>query len=286
VPEYLKTRTALKKMGLKPKRGAQPVAVKTHYHWKTPDYALYDMREAVPHVVSDKQKAALEKARAASLQKRTCKQCGWVEDLSRDYRGKIRLEGGYCPECAHQIMVEADRAEAVKWARRFLDGLADGTIAAGEVLILDSETTSLYGEIIELAMIDLAGNEVYNQRFKPVSSITPDAERVHGSSADMLTECPSFASEYPKIRALLEAAGKVLIYNAEFDYRCLQKTMDVHDLAYFDFNAECLMKWYAQFVGHWSHYWGNYRWQSLNGTHGALGDCRAALGVLKEMAAG
>lgn len=103
VPEHLKTRTALKQLGLKPKRGQKPIAVKTHWHWKTPDYDLYDMRECVPNVVSEKQKAALKKAQAASLKKRTCTRCGWVEELSAHYRGKWYVRNGLCPACREQI---------------------------------------------------------------------------------------------------------------------------------------------------------------------------------------
>lgn len=72
VPANLKTKTALKQMGLKLKRGQQPVAIKTHWDYKIPDYNLYEVSEAVPNVVSDKQRAALEKAKAESLKKRTC----------------------------------------------------------------------------------------------------------------------------------------------------------------------------------------------------------------------
>src|SRR5690606_37892553 len=88
VPEHLKTRTGLKKLGLRPAKGQMPVAVKTHWHWKIPDYDLYDVREAeqTPEL-SEAQKAALEKARAASLEARTCQQCGYVQDLGRHYRG-------------------------------------------------------------------------------------------------------------------------------------------------------------------------------------------------------
>lgn len=45
------------------------------------------------------------------------------------------------------------------------------------------------------------------------------------------------------------------------------------------------MEWYAQWIGDWSDYWGNYRWQPLFGGHRALDDCLAALDYLKAMAA-
>ncbi|MFE6365904.1 hypothetical protein ACFVP3_38810 [Streptomyces sp. NPDC057806] len=40
---------------------------------------------------------------------------------------------------------------------------------------------------------------------------------------------------------------------------------------------------YSDWVGDWSDYWGNNRWQPLNGGHRALGDCRAVLDCLRVM---
>jgi DNA polymerase-3 subunit epsilon len=45
------------------------------------------------------------------------------------------------------------------------------------------------------------------------------------------------------------------------------------------------MHWYSQWIGDWNDYHGNYKWQRLpGGDHSALGDCRATLAVLKQMA--
>jgi DNA polymerase-3 subunit epsilon len=42
---------------------------------------------------------------------------------------------------------------------------------------------------------------------------------------------------------------------------------------------------YAEFVGEWNDYHGNYRYQKLpGGDHTAVGDCRATLKVIKKMA--
>ncbi|NJO78661.1 MAG: hypothetical protein HC827_09085 [Cyanobacteria bacterium RM1_2_2] len=46
------------------------------------------------------------------------------------------------------------------------------------------------------------------------------------------------------------------------------------------------MKWYSQWVGEWNELHGDYRWQKLpSGDHSALGDCRATLTIIQEMAA-
>lgn len=40
---------------------------------------------------------------------------------------------------------------------------------------------------------------------------------------------------------------------------------------------------YSDWVGDWSDYWGNNRWQPLNGGHRAAEDCRAVLDCLRAM---
>lgn len=276
VPDNLKTKTSLKKMGLKPKRGQKPVAVKTHWDYKIPDYYLYEVSEAVPNVVTKKQQAALDKARQKSLEKRTCTQCGYVEDLSKHYRGKVYVRGGLCPRCWGQAERESDRNEAVEWARQ--------TLQRSDVLILDTETTDLDGEVVELAIINLKGETVYSQRFNPLSPISEGAQAIHGLTAEILTSEPRFSDEYLTICNHLKTAGLVLIYNAMFDMGILRQTCRLHGVDMFNFEPECLMEWYAQYCNEWSDYHKSYRWQPLGGDHTALGDCRAALATLKEMA--
>lgn len=275
VPANLKTKTSLKQMGLKLKRGQQPVAIKTHWDYKIPNYNLYEVSEAIPNVVSDKQKAALEKAQQKSLEARTCTQCGWVEDLSRNYRGKWYIRGGLCPACWEAAKREADRNEASEWSR--------GILQRDDVLILDSETTDLDGEIIELAIINLKGEVVFNKRFNPILPISDGAQAVHGITAEMVADAPRFAECAAEVAKLLTNAGVVLIYNAAFDTARLSQTFKLHGAEIQGYDSDCIMEWYAQYCGQWSDYHKSYRWQPLGGGHDALGDCRAALTCLKEM---
>ncbi len=280
VPPNLKTKSALKQMGLKLARGQEPVAIKSHWDYKIPDYNLYEVSEAVLNVVSDKQKAAIEKAKAASLLKRTCTRCGYVEELGRDYRHKIHVRSGMCDRCADELSeqsrIEGDKAEASEWAR--------GVLQRDDVLILDTETTGFDGEILELAMINFKGETVFNHRFNPLSEISAGAKAVHGISAEMLVNEPRFTEYAPDVLDLLANAGLVLIYNAAFDLGRLRHTCRLHGVDMPKINAACVMEWYAQWCGEWSEYHGSYRWQSLGGGHDALGDCLAALACLKEMA--
>lgn len=276
VPNTLKTKTSLKKMGLKLARGQKPAAVKTHWDYKIPDYDLYNVAEAVPNIVTDAQREAIAKAQEKSLEKRTCTRCGFVEDLSKHYRGKRYVSSGLCEYCHEQERRGADRDEASEWAR--------GILKRSDVLILDSETTDLDGEIIELAIINLQGDVIYNRRFNPVTPVSEGAQAIHGITADMLASEPRFADEYAAICDSLKGAELVLIYNAAFDVSRLRQTCKLHGVDVLKYNSDCIMEWYAQFCNDWSEYHGSYRWQPLNGGHDALGDCRAALATIKEMA--
>lgn len=169
------------------------------------------------------------------------------------------------------------REQASAWARYVLG------LPPGKVLILDTETCDLHGEIIELAIIDTAGSELYNRRFKPLTPIRAGAYHVHGISAEMLENEHNFAFEYPQIKAILDAASVVLIYNAPFDVSCLDATCNLHSVPELAFHSACIMRQYAQWYGEWKR--GQPRWQKLTGgDHSALGDARAALAMLKKMA--
>ncbi len=276
VPANLKTKTALKQIGLKLKRGQLPVAVKTHWDYKIPDYNLYEISEAVPNVVSDKQKAALAKAQQESLKKRTCTRCGRVEELSKHYRNKAYVIGGLCPYCREEASRASDRNTEIEWSQQ--------TLQRDDVLILDSETTDMDGEIIELAMINLKGETLFNRRFNPLTPVSSGAQAVHGISTEILAGEPHFAECAVDIFALLSSAGLVLIYNAAFDVARLRQTCRLHGVEMPAYEVDCIMERYAAFCGDWSDYHGNYKWQPLGGGHDALGDCKAALGVLREMA--
>lgn len=278
VPDILKTRTAIRKAGLQLAKGQKPIAIKTHWYWKIPDYYLYDIRNCVPRKpLSEAQEKAVKKAQAASLESRTCKNCGYVQGLGPHYRNKIYVIDGLCPDCMEEFEHDADRAQAARWASLILK--------QDNILILDSETTGLEGEIIELAIINIRGETAYNQRFKPSLPVEEGAMWVHGLTPEVLEGEPRFTDEYPKIKDLLTSANLVLIYNADFDVARLRQTCQLYSLPVIKFTDDCVMTWYAQFYGEWSNYWQSYKWQPLSGgDHSALGDCRATLDVLKHMA--
>ena len=277
VPDNLKTKTGLSKMGLRLGKGQKVAAHKTHWDYSVPTYALYDVGEAVPkRTMTAAQKGSLERARAAALVVRSCERCGRVEG-SKIYRTDGRR---HCERCIHGQMLAAAKQMARDWARQML--MTEGAV------ILDTETTGLNGEVIELAVIDMAGNELFNRRFRPLMRIEPGATAVHGLTAEMLKEELDFCLHYDEVSRVLADAAVVVIYNAAFDLARLAETCEVHKLAPLDIvlKGECAMEKYAAFVGDWSDYHESFRWQPLlGGDHSAVGDCRATLAVLREMAA-
>jgi DNA polymerase-3 subunit epsilon len=170
------------------------------------------------------------------------------------------------------------RQQAATWAQTILNQ------PLGHVLILDTETCDLNGEVIELAIINTLGETRYHSRYCPITPIQPGAFRVLGLTAELLAGEACFADEYELVAGLLGAAKQVLIYNAAFDLRCLAETCRLHKRDPLRIQTRCLMQMYAEWYGEPGRY-GGYKWQKLmGGDHSALGDARAALNVLRRMA--
>lgn len=153
------------------------------------------------------------------------------------------------------------------WAK---DALSDQT-----AVILDTETTSFQGEIIELAIIDLKGNVLFHSCFKPLSEIDEGATTVHGLTAEKLQNCPSWGEKWEEIRPYL-LTRRLLIYNEKFDIARLRHTCVLHGVELpAAIESDCIMEQYTMYTG---------KRQKLGGDHTAVGDCRAALAKIREMA--
>jgi DNA polymerase-3 subunit epsilon len=114
------------------------------------------------------------------------------------------------------------------------------------------------------------------------------ASSIHGITNERVVDAPSFVEVWPEIYKHME--GKLLvIYNAEFDLRILNQSMLAHHDDYpIGLSCEsfaCAMNKYAEWVGEWNEYHGNFRRQRLpSGNHAALDDCRAVLQLIRKMA--
>ena len=171
-----------------------------------------------------------------------------------------------------------------------------------KTIIFDTETTGLTStdEIIELAITDSKGKQLYLQRYKPNEEIHPAASRTTGIYNEMLDNEPTFADEYDKIVEIFNSCNKAQAYNASFDIRMLKQTCEKYNLCT-DFidnvEFECVMAMYSNYE-----YMSRYGDSSLEGprnhklghacaqmgvkvqnAHEALGDCVMTAGLVQAM---
>jgi len=284
VPEHLRTRRQLAEQGLRP---GGPIVAKVVWHRGERWANLYDATLAKRKLsMTEAQAAALEKARQA---KRRCYGCG--EDTGMILWRGFRPERD-CPHCyeadlRYQRQQRADdRMSAARDARTW--------ITSPRTVVLDTETTDLYGYVVQIAVIRAHDRLVLlDTLINPEYPIEPDAQRIHGISAEMVKDAPTFAAIEPQLAAVLRGK-RIVTYNASFDENILRN--EIHRLTGANAAAElnrwlrpkrwrCAMEAYAAFCGQWSSYHGSYKWQPLmGGDHSALGDCRATLALLQRMA--
>jgi DNA polymerase-3 subunit epsilon len=180
------------------------------------------------------------------------------------------------------------REEVQLWAYQLLRGC---------FYVLDTETTGLgtQAEIVQLALIDCSGETVINTLVKPTRPCPAEVTRIHGITNEMLADAPTMADLYIPLSAKL-AASTLIAYNMEFDWRMLQQSLAVYGLPLpVGVKRQCAMQAYARYYGQRSPRSGGYAWQSLSSAcrqqnirleyeHSALGDARATLALLRQMA--
>ncbi|MFH8350234.1 exonuclease domain-containing protein [Streptomyces sp. NPDC018045] len=209
---------------------------------------------------------------------------------------------------------ERERREAEERVRWAAAALADPG-----VVVLDTETTGLHEQarLVELAVVGSSGDVLLDTLLNPGEPVG-DASDIHGITDDMVTGAPRFSDVLVHLTALLDRK-RVLIYNKWFDIARLRHELELHyrdravreaveeadpaevapevlreraaaearlqAAAWLDaMTFEDVMIPYSDWVGEWSEYHGNNRWQPLNGGHRAAGDCHAVLACLRAMA--
>lgn len=173
--------------------------------------------------------------------------------------------------------------DSIEWAKSVLD-------QPDRYVILDTETTGVgaYDEVIQIGVIDPVGSVLLDRLIKPARNthIPRGATAIHRITMPMLENMP----RYNEIAGMLESVvqGRTIVtYNAEFDRRLLMQSAAFAGAFAPPGPWECAMLQYAQFVGEWDRYGNAYRWHKLRGgDHTALGDCRATLARITEMAKG
>jgi DNA polymerase-3 subunit epsilon len=175
--------------------------------------------------------------------------------------------------------MDANTAEATIWAKNLLK--------RNDWVILDTETTGLdaNAEICQIAICNHRGEAVMNTLVKPGVGMTMGAYMVHRISDDDFKNSPMFPGIHYQLQEAMR--GKtVIIYNAKFDRRIIRHCCTTYNLPIIRCKGiECLMEEYSRWYPHYRKRGGGYKWKKLpGGDHSAIGDCLAALQVIRKMA--
>lgn len=166
----------------------------------------------------------------------------------------------------------------------------------GSYAIIDTETTGLHGECVDIAIVSPAGNVLFNKLLRPKCKIEEGAMAVHGITESMVAKARTFAEEFPVIEAAL--ADKVIIaYNEGFDKERLWHTARQHGMTPpHRWCWDCLMLRYASFYNEPNRYgYSSPAWQKLDAAcrqqgvnvtqeHRALGDALATAALIRRLA--
>ena len=176
------------------------------------------------------------------------------------------------------------RLEIINTARQIL---------ALNPIFLDTETTGLgeRAEIIEICLVDSAGEKLIDTLVRPRSPIPPDAVKLHGINNEHVSGAKTWLHVWPEIEILLKSRY-VGIYNAEFDLKMMRQSHRANGLVWKPPGAQFfdIMKMYADFAGH-------SKWQKLeiaarqcglvlSQAHRSYQDTLLARGVFMYMAGG
>ena len=177
-------------------------------------------------------------------------------------------------------MEPAHRNNSITWSRRFIED-------KDSYVILDTETTGLGNTdvILQIAIIDMEGNVLFDSLIRPSKKkrIPASSTQIHGIKMSDLNNAPTFGEIVEDIY-LLTKNKTVIIYNEDFDKRLIEQTCIADEVRVLVIDTICAMRLYSNFVGIWSEYHGNYRYQKLEGgDHTALGDCHAVLRTIFKM---
>ncbi|HBO33679.1 MAG TPA: hypothetical protein DD636_02905 [Anaerolineaceae bacterium] len=165
-------------------------------------------------------------------------------------------------------------------------------------IFLDTETTGvgLYDLVIEIGIVDLEGNVLFNSLINPGRPIPQDSSKVHGITDEMVAEAPSLKTAWSEIEDILHNRA-IGMYNAEFDYRLMKQSADNAGLPWSiqRDQAFCVMNMFAAWYGEWNRRANNFRSQKLEfagkfcgidlpNNHQAVDDAKLTAALLKYLA--
>lgn len=256
------------------------------YHHKWID--LFKLDQAIPmRPLTEKQRAGMTKGWETTREKYKCTKCGSRPDNLHELT-QFREYGGLCEEChwraeelaeleAYDAMITQDRVQAVAWARE--------RVEQQDFVILDTETTSLNGYIVEIGVIDPAGRILFHSLLNPQIPITAVARSIHGITDEEAAQAPKLIEVWEPLLAALTSKPIVIAYNVAFDELRLRFDIKRYKIPRPALDWQCLMEAYAEYCGDYSDYFESYKWQRLPGAgHRVIEDCQASLKLLRAIA--
>lgn len=165
-------------------------------------------------------------------------------------------------------------------------------------IVLDTETTGVdreADEVLTLSMIDGDGNVLWDKLYKPERTAEwPEASAVNGIFPKDVEDCPAMRDDVADIKAILQSAERVIVYNAGFDLPMLDNA-GIHVMPWQEVSDTMLE--FADYYGEDdARHPGQKRWKRLGFAAGFLGfdwgeghahasvdDCRATLFVQHEL---
>ncbi|HNS63939.1 MAG TPA: 3'-5' exonuclease [Anaerolineaceae bacterium] len=168
---------------------------------------------------------------------------------------------------------------------------------AEKPVYIDTETTGITrtDEILEIVIVDWDGSVLFESFIRPQKPIPPESTAIHGITSDMVEKARPWPIAWQQIRPLV--AGRLLaMYNAEFDMRMMQQSLEQYRLPWREnFDTLDIMDLFSQFIGEWDpnrkalrryrlEQAGKYFKIPIPNAHHALEDTLLARAVLYSMA--
>lgn len=112
----------------------------------------------------------------------------------------------------HASIVGSKKNQAALRAKRAIDS---------QMLVIDTETTDLKGQVIQIALVCLkTGDVLFDSYIKATEKISPEAFNVHGISEGDISDAPSFEQVAKEISKII-GDRKWTAFNIEFDYQSM-----------------------------------------------------------------
>ncbi len=165
-------------------------------------------------------------------------------------------------------------------------------------IFLDTETTGTGpGDlVIEVGIVDLAGNTLFDGLVNPGMPIPAESSAVNEITDAMVANSPRWPAVWSQVEPVLHNRA-IGIYNAEFDMRMLRQSCQAHRLPcrLEDAQAFCMMKLFAAYYGEWNSRGNGFRSQKLEfagrlcqidlpNNHHAVDDARLTAALLCYLA--